>query len=528
MKTQPFALLKFIYKGYGKYGIQIVASSDDLLKKTYQLEKVEIETEIKDINKAFNINETIKVIIEKNINNDNFKAKTIDYLKIFNSKYGHFVRVSIEGRNHNKFLLSVALAVYNQYKKDLYPLFIAKKTIYDIDFFKSLNPIHTINNANNINSIKNNNINNINSKTILPYNNYNTIEKYKGKFSLQSQTLNKRSSSTIKSSFNFGIKDKEFFQELEFDYMNLNETNINALSKVISSKIFGLYNLGNTCFLNSSLQIIIHSPLFIQNFLRDIYYLRPRKNTLAYSFFNLIMDIYSSNREVFSPKDLISKFLEKCHLFYLGEQSDSQRFYRNFMTILDKELGISNTCIKQTFEGKFRYNNQFNCQNKLCKISSSNIVEQNFYDVFLSVPERDCSIKQLIDQTYRTQSIKSNQKCRCKNNFILTRNIIIIPNKYFGINFQRGKISNRTLKSTDIAIQDFNDSDGRIYEPYAMNFHYGTMDYGHYYSYIKIDNDNSNIKNYKWYYFNDQNFNTVECPKSSREIINIFYRLKDI
>lgn len=36
-------------------------------------------------------------------------------------------------------------------------------------------------------------------------------------------------------------------------------------------------------------------------------------------------------------------------MFSLGEQSDSQRFYRNFVTILKKELGNQKTCIKQTF-----------------------------------------------------------------------------------------------------------------------------------------------------------------------------------
>ena len=507
---KPFALLKFNYKGNGKYGIQIITSSDDLLKKTYQLEKIEIETDPNNIKKAFDIKETIKVTIDKNKSNDNFTAKTLGHVKIFTSKPNHYLRATIEGRNKNNFLLSVGIAVFYEYGRDLYPLFYANKYVNNIGYTKSTYVI-----------------NNVNSSMIYPYNNYNTIEKYKGKFSLQSQLVNKRSNSTIRSNFNFGLKDKEISQEIAFDYRYLNGVDIINLSKSIYTKIFGFYNLGNTCFLNSSLQIIIHTPLFIENFIKDILTIRPANNTLAYSFFNLIMNIKSSDKNVFSPRNLITKFLEKCNLFYLGEQSDSQRFYRNFMTILDKELGSSNTCIKQTFEGKFVYINHFNCQDKFCKGHNSNTVEQNFYDIFLSVPERDCSIKELIDQTYRSQSIKSNQKCKCKNNFNLTREIKICPNKYFGINLQRGKISNRTLKSTEIKINDFS-GNNQYYEPYAMNFHYGTMDYGHYYSFIKINSDFNNYSKFKWYCFNDDKFNIVECPKNSREIINVFYKLKNI
>lgn len=288
----------------------------------------------------------------------------MNYTRIFYSNRFYFLKVSIDGRNQNKFLLSIALAVYYKSHDSLKPAFIAKKLIHEM---KS-------------------------SELTLNNNDKQTIEKLKGKFSLQNSSIDHRSYSLNKNYLNFRLKDKESIKELTFNYSSLNMNNIQYLARSISTKVFGLMNLGNTYFLNSSLKIIIHSPLFIEKFLRDIYTLHPQNNTLAYIFFNLIMNIHNSNdKNLFSPKSLISKFLEKCNMFSLGEQSDSQRFYRNFMTILEKELGNLNTCIKETFEGKFVYTNEFNCQNKFCGNRNINSVEQPFYDIFLSVKETELS-----------------------------------------------------------------------------------------------------------------------------------------
>ena len=58
--------------------------------------------------------------------------------------------------------------------------------------------------------------------------------------------------------------------------------------------------MGNTCFLNSALQIILHTPLFIEKILLDIYKLKPPNSTLAYMLFNLVMTINSSEQKAFS------------------------------------------------------------------------------------------------------------------------------------------------------------------------------------------------------------------------------------
>ena len=246
-----------------------------------------------------------------------------------------------------------------------------------------------------------------------------------------------------------------------------------------------MINLGNTCFLNSSIQILIHSPIFIKNFLEDYNKLNKlnklSEDTLIYNFNELIMEISRSENQVFSPRNLVFSFLNKCHLFSLGEQSDSQRFYKNFLTIIETELGPKNTCINDTFKGQFIYKMEFCCTNNKCEKPQTNIVKNSFYDIFVAVPEEQSTIMDLIKNTYRTRKLKSSKKCnKCGNNLELERTCEIIPNQYLSVNIQRANIKTRDLKKTLIKIDDLV-FDKISYEPYAINIHDGKMDYGHYY-----------------------------------------------
>lgn len=191
------------------------------------------------------------------------------------------------------------------------------------------------------------------------------------------------------------------------------------------------------------------------------------------------MNIISNDKKIFSPEKLVEIFIKKCNMFFLGEQSDSQRFYRNLLTILEKEIGPNNTCIKDTFIGEFKFTMEYKCSNPLCRNEQikTKIVQQPFSDIFLSVLDKESSIGDLLNLTYKIQTINTSKKCQCGSNLVLIRYSDILPNKYLSVNIQRGKISTRTLKDINIEIDNLNN----CYEPYAINFHTGTMDYGHYY-----------------------------------------------
>ena len=222
--------------------------------------------------------------------------------------------------------------------------------------------------------------------------------------------------------------------------------------------------------------------------------------------------------------------MKKCTIFSLGEQSDSIRFFRNLLTILEKELGFSNTCIKNTLEGTIQNINGFNCQSSFCGLRNESENKQQFFNIFLSCSEeaKELSINDLIKNTYKLKIKECNKMCECGCNMILKRETYVYPNKYLVVNIQKANISTRTLKNTKIKLDDIclNANKKIYYEPYAINFHYGNMDYGHYYSYVKIyDNKNYN-KDGEWYCFTDEKYEKTNFPKVSVKVLSVFYKLK--
>lgn len=115
------------------------------------------------------------------------------------------------------------------------------------------------------------------------------------------------------------------------------------------------------------------------------------------------------------------------------------------------------------------------------KVVDVNSLPQPFYDIFLSIPEKESTIEDLMKFTYASQIIQSKKKCKCGASFELYRSTEVKPNEYFNMNIQRAKITTRNLKNTKIIIDNLY-KNNYFYEPYAINFHIGsTMDYGHYY-----------------------------------------------
>lgn len=241
-------------------------------------------------------------------------------------------------------------------------------------------------------------------------NNKNTInENYEIKNNNRSYSLNN-------NSYNFKKYKEVLVKEEEVNYNCSDINNITELAQSITTKVFGLKNIGNTFFINSSLQILIHTPIFIRNFLKDISEIKPSNDTVSYQFYIFIMNIKNSNKKIFFPLNLISAFLKICNIFSLGEQSDSQRFYRNLATIFDKEFGHLNTCINETSKGELTNITEYNCPNLFCGPKQKTIVQQSFYDLILQVPENESTVNNLLDLTFKRQIIKSSKKCKCKKN----------------------------------------------------------------------------------------------------------------
>ena len=201
-----------------KYKIDIKNGPNNivnLLKNKYQIEKCYLIVK-KNKNFAFPINENIKVLVKKYNNRIICKIPNDEFIIIKNSYKFYYMDFSIDA---NDKLLTISLMVWNMnnFTKVLNFLFQAIYTKYERPDDKGISN--------------------------------NTTNENRGSRSL---SLPPRS-----------FKSTEHIETSE----NNNSENPQNITEKITTKKFGLVNLGNTCFLNSSIQILIHTPIFIQKFL---------------------------------------------------------------------------------------------------------------------------------------------------------------------------------------------------------------------------------------------------------------------
>lgn len=92
------------------------------------------------------------------------------------------------------------------------------------------------------------------------------------------------------------------------------------ISEVINSKA-GLINVGNSCYINTSVQILLHSKLFIDKFIKNFSNLE-KTNKIISSFYGICNDIFhiNSNNEINKFIDIIDfiNFFGKKYPNYTG------------------------------------------------------------------------------------------------------------------------------------------------------------------------------------------------------------------
>ena len=90
----------------------------------------------------------------------------------------------------------------------------------------------------------------------------------------------------------------------------------------------GLFNLGNTCYINSIVQCLLHTPLIKQYFLFETFKAdlsKKLKNSLSEQLYILAKNVFNplDNGPIW-PDDLKSKIVELMPMFEGCEQHDAQ------------------------------------------------------------------------------------------------------------------------------------------------------------------------------------------------------------
>lgn len=338
------------------------------------------------------------------------------------------------------------------------------------------------------------------------------------------------------------------------------------ITKYKNKGLSGLANLGNTCFINSGIQILSHT-YELNNFLDNEIYKKKLKNkydsALIIEWDNLRKILWNENCIV-SPGKFINTIqkvakLKKMEIFTGYSQNDVSEFLLFlidcFHNSLSREISITISgdpetetdkialkcfeMVKNTYSKDYsEIWNLFYAVNvsQITRVDNGKVLSINpepFFMVDLPIPPNNKS-PSLIDcfnhyvdgeiiENYIDE--ETNEKINIKKKILFWSfpNILAIDLKRFNNRFQKNQIYiTFPLDELDLSSYVIGYKKEKFkYELYGVCNHSGGVMGGHYTSYVKNANG-------KWYHYNDTSVSEVGINESivSPKAYVLFYRKK--
>jgi ubiquitin C-terminal hydrolase len=277
--------------------------------------------------------------------------------------------------------------------------------------------------------------------------------------------------------------------------------------------MIGFKNMGNTCYLNSGLQMIIQNKDLCEIISNNSY-----GSEILTKISDFIKQYYNSSNAIIPSE--IKKIVEKKQALFGGfDQQDSTEFIIFFLDIIDEEIkkvDTSSNGIQSLFGIDF--NVRIKCKLMSC-LQVYNKKETNNF-LILDMNSKYTSLEEIY-RNYKsgTKLDEDNKyfckKCQDKRIASNRHTIDKWPNNLF-IWLKRFKQEGKRITKNDQKIEvpfDWiheNKLQGAI-------IHYGNLNGGHY---IYVGKQNN-----KWYVFNDSSVNEIESELEVKSLLSNAYWL---
>jgi len=317
-----------------------------------------------------------------------------------------------------------------------------------------------------------------------------------------------------------------------------------GFSKNSTTGLRGLINLGNTCFMSCIVQVLIHVPLLRDYFLSDrhICQAASENQCIVCEISKLFQEFFSGVGIPFSPHKLLYMIWTHAHHLAGYEQQDAHEFFIATLDLLHRHLiyktniqPSSCSCIVDTiFTGKLQ--SDVVCQ--VCQGVSTTI--DPFWDISLDLPAiaeaASLSLEDCLKRFTQPEHLGSMSKIRCshcdrhqESTKQLTMQKLPVVASFHLKRFEHSsrlhkKITTRVNFPEIIDMSPFisgtrnipeTNKDIFLTEPdnkyvlFAVINHIGTLDAGHYTSYIR---QHSNL----WFHCNDHQI----LPASIQQVLD--------
>ncbi|KAJ9106112.1 hypothetical protein QFC21_001254 [Naganishia friedmannii] len=256
----------------------------------------------------------------------------------------------------------------------------------------------------------------------------------------------------------------------------------------------GLQNLGNTCFANSIMQVMMYTPPVLHYLSGDGHNfascpLSSKGFCLTCELHKARRNLWTPNGSSWAPKDIMRSIKKICPTMRQYRQEDAHEFFRYGIDLL---------------------------HNEALKVAKATDTFDAFLDLSLDVDRNIDSVKDALAKFVQKDTLKGKNKYKCekcKKLVDATKQMLIVKApEVLSLHLKRFTPTGRKITSTikytaNLNLDHYMDSESPSpsYELYAVTVHQGSGPHiGHYYSFVKN-------KNGKWFEANDESVNISQA-----------------